>query len=70
MSVETTFVLLIICLIALMWIDGEIHVSQPNHKCSCREDRGGYDSLVGMANDNFYHWCSWILLLRTQPEKL
>jgi len=39
MSVELIFFMLIISLVALMWIDGEIHVSLPNHKCSCREDR-------------------------------
>jgi hypothetical protein len=36
---ENIFILLIICFFLLMWIDGEIHVSQPNHKCVCREDR-------------------------------
>lgn len=39
MSIELNFILLIFALVALMWIDGEIHVSQPDHKYICREDK-------------------------------
>lgn len=43
MSAELSFFLLLICLALFLYLDGDIHYSQPGHKCVNREDRDAYE---------------------------